>query len=246
MRAPPAAWLLALLFAAVPAAGAEALIAVAANFLQPARALVTDFTKASGHHIELSGGSTGKLYAQVLNGAPYDALLAADQRRAAALEAAGIAVPGSRFIYARGRLLLWSAEPALREAELIERLRAGRFRKLAIANPELAPYGAAAREALRRLGLWEQLATRIVRGENVAQAYAMAASGAAELAFIAASLQPRSGGAWLVPETLHEPIHQDAVLLRHGAGNPAARAFLDWLRSPAARQRLQAYGYAVD
>ncbi len=238
--------LLLLLGAWQTVAAADALLAVAANFLLPARALVTDFERLTGHHIRLSAGSTGKLYAQALNGAPYDALLAADQQRAAALETAGVAVAGSRYTYARGRLLLWSPAPQRLRGDTIELLRSGRFSKLAIANPELAPYGAAARDVLLYLGLWDSLNERIVRGENVAQAYAMAASGAADLAFIAASQQPQSGSVWPVPEALHRPIRQDAVLLRHGADNPAAREFLAWLRSPPARKRLIQFGYAVE
>ena len=232
---------------APPAPAAQARAAVAANFLSAARELADGFSASSGHRVDISSGSTGQLYAQIIRGAPYDLLLAADQDRPARLESQGRAVAGSRFTYARGRLVLWSVDALLIGDDPDNLLRHGEFRRLALANPRLAPYGLAAWQVLGRLGVRERLANRLVRGENVAQAYAMAASGNAELAFVAAALpRPGDGSRWLVPESLHEPIRQDAVLLQRGADNPAAREFLEYLRSAPALDRIRARGYGVE
>lgn len=223
----------------------DALIAVAANFVRPMERLAADFRKRDQGTLKFTTGATGKLYAQIRNGAPFDAFLAADQRRPLLLEEQGLALAGSRFTYALGRLALWSADPA-RELNA-QALRAGGFRKLAIANPDLAPYGRAAWEALRRLGLREALQDRIVRAENVGQAFAFAATGNAELALIAAAQARRPalgpGRAWLLPAHLHGPIRQDAVLLSRAGGKRAAAAFLGYLKSPAAKAIILAAGY---
>ena len=234
--------------AAAPAAAAEALIAVAANFAGAMAELQAAFERAGTHRLRVSAGATGTLYAQATHGAPYDILMAADRARPERLEAVGLAVPGSRRTYAVGRLVLWSAEPDRVAGDGVETLRAGDFRRLAIANPELAPYGAAAREALRARGLYDALRDRIVMGENIGQAHALVATGNAELGFVALSQLTRAeaamtGSQWPVPETLHAPIRQDLVLLRRGAGNAAARAFLEFLDTPAARRILVAAGY---
>lgn len=233
---------------AVPAAAAEALIAVATNFAGAMAELETAFESGSPHRIRVSTGATGTLYAQATHGAPYDILMAADRTRPERLEAIGLAVPGSRRTYAVGRLVLWSAEPDRVSREGVDTLRAGDFRRLAIANPELAPYGFAARAALRALGLYDVLQDRIVMGENVGQTHAMVATGNAEVGLVALSQLTGSraataGSRWAVPETLHAPIRQDLVLLRRGAGNAAARAFLDFLDTPAARRIVAAAGY---
>ena len=225
-----------------------ALIAVAANFAWPMERLAEDFRKLDQGTLKFTAGATGKLYAQIRNGAPFDAFLAADQLRPRLLQEQGLAAPGSRFTYALGRLALWSADPA-RQLNA-QALRAGGFRKLAIANPDLAPYGRAAWEALGRLGLREALQSRLVRAENVSQAFAFAATGNAELALIAAAQAGRpaaaAGRAWLLPSHLHAPIRQDAVLLIRGERNRAATAFLRYLKSSDAQAILAAAGYDLD
>ncbi len=231
------------LFARADAARAdEVRVAVAANFRAPAAVLARRFEAATEHRVVLSVGSTGSLYAQVRNGAPFDLLLAADSRRPARLEAEGRAV--ERFTYARGRLaLVGSALGDAPDGE--EALRAGRFEHLAVANPETAPYGAAAREALRRLGLWEALEPRVVYGESVAQAYQFVRSGGAELGLVAWAQAVSEGAesAWLVPAELHPPIRQDAVLLSE---RPAARAFFELLQTAEGRAVIEAAGYGLD
>ena len=239
--------LLALSLPAAPAVAAEALVAVAANFAGAMAQLEARFEGGSPHRIRVSAGATGTLYAQATHGAPYDILMAADRLRPERLEAVGLAVPGSRRTYAVGRLVLWSADPGRIAADGVDTLRAGDFRRLAIANPELAPYGSAARETLRALGLYDALRDRVVMGENIGQTYAMVATASAELGLVAYSQlnggDTATGSRWAVPETLHAPIRQDLVLLRRGAGNAAARAFLAFLDTPDARRILVAAGY---
>jgi molybdate transport system substrate-binding protein len=244
------ALLLALSLAA-PAAGEEAVVAVAANFMEVAERLEADFERASGHTLTFVAGATGKLYAQIANGAPFDVFLSADRERTERLEKEGLAVAGSRFTYAVGRLTLWSREPGRVGSDGAATLRQGKFRLLAIANPALAPYGAAAKQALENLGLWERFEGRIVMGETIGQAHAVVASGNADLGFVALSsvLSPRNateGSRWDVPPRLHAPIRQDAVLLARAAGNPAARGFLDFLRGERARAVIASYGYGVE
>jgi molybdate transport system substrate-binding protein len=243
--------ILPLLGLAGPAAAEEAVVALATNFAQVAERLEGEFEQGSGHTLTLVAGSTGKLYAQIAAGAPFDAFLAADQARPERLERDGLAVPGSRFTYATGRLTLWSPEPGRVGSDGTATLRRGGFRLLAIANPALAPYGIAAKQTLERLGLWQGLEDRIVMGETVGQAHALVASGNAELGFVALSyvLSRRNetpGSRWDVPPALHAPIRQDAVLLARAAGNPAARGFLDFLRSERAKSLIETYGYGVD
>jgi len=224
-------------------------VAVAANFIAAARAVAAGFERAGGDRVRLSFGSTGNLYAQIRNGAPFAVFLSADARRPRLLEAAGLAVPGTRFTYALGRLVLWSADPGLiRGSGAV--LRSGRFRHLAIADPRTAPYGSAARAVLERLGLWRRMRPRLVIGENIAQAFQFVASGNAELGFVALSELPSAhgphpGSRWRVPQRLYPPIRQQAVLLRRAADDPAARAFLAYLRGPAARRAIRAHGYGL-
>jgi molybdate transport system substrate-binding protein len=234
-----------------PAAGKEAMVAVAANFSEVAERLARDYERESGHKLILVAGSTGKLHAQITHGAPFDVFLSADPASPERLEREGLAVAGSRFTYAIGRLTLWSAEPGRLGGDAAATLKQGKFRRLAIANPALAPYGAAAQQTLESLGLWERSKERIVMGETVGQAYALVASGNAELGFVALSyvLSPRHetrGSRWDVPQELYAPIRQDAVLLQRGAGNPAARGFLDFLRSGKAQAALATYGYGLE
>lgn len=229
------------------AAAGEALVAVAANFAEPMAALEAAFEEDSGHKLTVSAGSTGKLYAQIAGGAPFDIFLAADAAHPARLEAEGRAVAGSRFTYAVGRLALWSADPALIGDDGAAVLREAKFRRLAIANPDLAPYGAAAMQILAALGLDETLRPRIVTGENIGQAYAMIASGNAELGFVALSQiagAPAKGSRWAPPDGLYAPIRQDAALLKRAADNEAALAFLAYLKTDAARAVMERYGYA--
>jgi len=222
-------------------------VAVAANFADVARALADDYTKAHGGRVELSVGSTGKLTAQIENGAPFHVFLAADEARPIDLEARGLAVHGSRFTYAVGRLVLYGPGLAHPDDGLVD-LRDRRFEHLAIANPKTAPYGRAAEETLEALGLWRSLGPRAARGENIAQAFQFVESGAAELGFVALSsvVHDAKHQYWLVPESYHAPIRQDAVLLRAGEKLEAARGFLDFLKSADARRRIQRAGYATE
>lgn len=238
------ALLLALAFPAGVRAG-QAYVAVASNFVAPMNALAEPFSRMTGHTLTLSSGATGKFYAQIRNGAPFDVLLAADDETPARLLREGEAVQTQT--YAIGRLALWSARPGLIDGTAAV-LQQHRFQRLAIANPRLAPYGAAASEVLSRLGLAEAARPRLVVGENIAQTYQFVASGNADLGFVALSQvmldgKLASGSVWQVPATLHAPIRQDAALLKHGAGNAAARALLDYLRTPAAQAIIARYGY---
>ncbi len=248
---PPALSLLLGLFLAGAAAAEEAVVAVAANFSEVVERLEGDFERQSGHTLTVVAGSTGKLYAQIAHGAPFDVFLSADQARPERLEEERLAVAGSRFTYATGRLTLWSSEPGRIGGDGAATLRRGEFRRLAIANPALAPYGAAAKETLEKLGLWERFADKIVMGQTIGHAHTLVASGGAELGLVALSsvLSPRNatrGSRWDVPSNLHAPIHQDAVLLARGAANPAARNFLAFLRSEKAKAVIERYGYAVE
>ncbi len=233
------------------AARAEtALAAVAANFAETAEALLPAFRAATGHDLKLTTGSTGKLYAQIGEGAPFDLLLSADAATPARLLEEGNAVEGTAFTYAVGRLTLWSADPDRVAGDGRAALEDPALRFVAIANPDLAPYGVAAREALQRMGLWEALRPKIVMGQNIGQTHSMVATGAAEVGFVALSavLSPRTenkGSRWDVPQDLFTPIRQDAVLLSHGADNPAARAFLDFLRTPGAAAIINSFGYGA-
>lgn len=236
-----------LMSAALPAA--EVHVAVAANFAAPMRSIVAEFERSTGHEVRVSLGSTGKFYAQIVNGAPFEVFLAADDTTPARLEREGLAVPGSRFTYSIGRLVLWSPRPGVVD-ENGAVLRGGRFRHLALANPRLAPYGVAAIETLTALGLLEQVRARFVQGENIAQAFQFVSSGNADLGFVAlaqvfADQRITRGSAWIVPEHLHQPIRQDAVLLARGRDNPAAAALLRFLQTPHTRALIRAYGYTL-
>ena len=225
----------------------EAQVAVAANFASPARKLADQFMQRTGHRLALSSGSTGKFYAQIKNGAPFDAFLSADDETPRRMEKEKLAVAGSRFTYAVGKLVLWSPKAGMVD-DKGNVLRARAFNRLAIANPRLAPYGAAAKEAMEKLDVWQALQKKLVQGENIAQTYQFVSSGNADLGFIALSQlrergEGRPGSNWVVPAELHAPLHQDAVLLERGASNSAARDFLSYLRSPAARELIRAVGY---
>lgn len=243
--------LFTLLCACTPAPDSEtALIAVATNFAFVAGQLEADFEAQSGRRIDITTGATGKLYAQITNGAPFDALLAADLERPQRLAESGAGLAGTAFVYAKGRLALWSAVPRRIPADGEAYLRALDYRHLALANPDLAPYGLAARQVLQSLSIWEATQARIVMGENVGQAHAMVATGNADAGLVALAdvlrlPEERRGSHWLVPENLYDPIKQAAVLLRHGEDNAAAREFLDYLQTPVARTMIESFGYTV-
>lgn len=230
-------------------AGADTVrIGVAANFADACRELIRRFEASTGHSVTASYGSTGKLYAQIIHGAPYDLFMAADAHRPALLEDKGLAVSGTRLSYAQGRLALWSPQPeALNEPERY--LAEAPFERLAIANPKTAPYGLAAQQALSGLALWDPLKPKLVRGESVAQAFQFVASGNAQAGFVALSqLQvwpDKSGSTWLVPQSLYQPITQQAVLLARGKDNPAAHAWLRFLRNDQATAIIERFGYSV-
>ena len=237
----------ALLLASWSAQAAQATVAVAANFAEPLRALAAVLEKTTGHRLEIVVGATGRLYAQIANGAPFDLFLAADQATVAKAESEGLTVPGSRFLYATGQLVLWSARPDLVDKQG-QVLRQDGWRRLAVANPRTAPYGAAAMQTLAQLGLTQALAPRLVQGESIAQTYNFAHTGNAELAFVALSQvleggRLKSGSMWVVPAQYHEPIRQDAVLLKRGARNEAARALVKLMQSPAGQDLIRSFGY---
>jgi molybdate transport system substrate-binding protein len=219
-------------------------IAVATNFSETMSALVTLFEQSSEHTVLISAGSTGNHYAQIRNGAPFEAFFSADAERPMLLEQQGVAVAGSRFLYAVGRLVLWSPRQSFVDADG-RVLEGGSFRFLAIANPELAPYGVAAREVLMARNLWSSLQPKLVRGQDIGQAYSFVYTGNAELGFVAYSQLKKpgvevAGSYWLVPENLHRPIAQEAVLLRDV---PAARELVELVKSPAGREIIRSYGY---
>lgn len=245
---PAAALLVGSLSASPPAAAAETVrVAVAANFTEAAREVSDLFRRETGHRTLLSSGSTGLLYAQILRGAPFEVFLAADEERPALAESAGLAVPGSRFTYAVGRLALYSREPGRITGP--ESLRSPPLARLALPNPETAPYGRAALEVLERLGLGGAAPFQLVRGTNVAQAYQFVRTGNADAGFVALA-QVGAGGAggshWVAPEEMHSPIRQQAVLLEAGAGNPAASGFLRFLKSAPVREVLRRRGYRAE
>ena len=223
-------------------------VAVAANFTAPMQKIAAAFEADTGHKAELSFGATGKFYAQITHGAPFQVLLSADDTTPARLEREGKAVAHSRFTYAIGTLVLWSAQPGTVDAKG-DVLKSGDFKHLAIANPKLAPYGAAALQVMEKLGVATALQPRLVQGENIAQTFQFVSTGNAQLGFVALSQvmadgKIRSGSAWQVPASLHEPIRQDAVLLMPGKDSAAASALLTYLRGRKARAIIQSYGYS--
>ena len=233
---------------AVPAAADVVSVAVASNFLSAARGLAARFEARSGAEVRLSAGSTGKLYAQIANGAPYDVFLAANAREPERLEQEGLAAPGSRFTYALGTLVLWSADPTLLVDDGEAVLLAGNFDRLSLANPRIAPYGEAAMTVIEGLGLSRSLGPRLVRGESVSQAFMFAASANVALGFVARSqvvaLSPRQAGStWVVPRDLYPPIKQQAVLLARAADSGTAKQFLEYLRGAEAVALLGEHGY---
>jgi len=233
------------LWVQTPVLAAKVTLAVAANFTAPMKQLVRHFEDQTGHQTVVSSGSTGKLYAQILNGAPFDIFLAADQERPLLLHRAGLAQAPKT--YAIGRLVLWSKDQGLIAGDPAVLTR-GDFARLAIANPKTAPYGVAAMQIIEALGQRQALEPKLVRGDNIAQTYQFVMSGNAQLGFVAASQVNASdiGSRWVPPPSLYQPIRQDAVLLNRGKNKPAALAFMAFLDSAAARQIADRHGYAKE
>lgn len=227
----------------------EVMIAVAANFTDTTRVLAPLFEKATGHSTKISYGSTGKLYSQIEHGAPFEVFLAADSRRPIKAEKAGLAVPGTRFVYAKGKLALWSVKPALFESGEAF-LKSGLFEHIALANPKTAPYGQAAEQVMRHLGVLDQLSAKLVKGDSISQTFQFAATGNAQAGFVALAQikawKGDSGTLWEIPPGYYLPIDQAAVLLIKGESNPAAAAFLEFLNSDAAREVIERFGYGVE
>lgn len=233
----------------IPAQAGEVRVAVASNFAAPLERIAVQFQQESGHTLKMSSGSSGKFYAQITAGAPFDVLLSADDAIPKRLLQEGKAVEGSRFVYAIGRLVLWSAQADFVDAKGAV-LNKGNFNKLAIADPRLAPYGVAAKETLEKLTMWNAMQERLVKGENVTQTYQFAASENAELAFIALSEIMRdgkisTGSWWLVPSEFHKPIRQSAVQLVGAQDLAATKAFLSFLKSEKAAAVIRSFGYEM-
>lgn len=225
-------------------------IAVASNFMAVMNEIIAEFEAETEHTVRVSYGSSGRIYAQINNGAPFDAFFSADQEKPADLESMGLVVTGSRFTYAIGTLVLWSKNPALNVAEG-EILRLGEFNKLALANPRLAPYGVAAVEVLTALGLEESTRDKWVQGENITQAFQFVESQNADLGFVALSQITSAGltpdkSIWLIPDEYYKPIQQDAVLLKRGEDKQAAFEFLSYVQNAQAREIIQSYGYHIE
>ncbi|ENZ82021.1 MULTISPECIES: molybdate ABC transporter substrate-binding protein [Caulobacter] len=222
----------------------ETKVAVAANFTDAAKEIAARFKAKTGHEANLSFGSSGQFYAQIANGAPFEVFLSADAERPLKAEAEGLAVPGSRFTYATGRLVLYSKTPGLVDGKGAV-LKTGKFEKLSIADPKTAPYGEAAVETLTKLKLYDALKPKIVQGSSITQAFQYVQTGAAELGFVALSqvINEPGGSRWLVPAADHAPIDQQAVLLKTGEKSEAARAFLAFLKGPEAKAIIRRYGY---
>lgn len=229
-----------------PLLAAETQVAVAANFSEPAKAIAAAFGKATGHKAILAFGASGAFYTQISHGAPFEVFLSADAERPARADRDGLAVSGTRFTYAIGRLVLYSTTPgAVDPGGSV--LKQGDIDRIAIADPATAPYGAAAVETMRSLGVYDRLKSRIVTGSSIAQAYQFTSTGAAQLGFVALSqvIAIPGGSRWIVPAKLHAPIDQQAVLLKTGAQNPAAKAFLAFLKGRTALAIIRRYGYAT-
>lgn len=248
IRAPGLATLLAL-FTLGSAHADEVQVAVAANFTAPIQAIAADFKKDTGHTLVAAYGATGQFYAQIKNGAPFEVFLSADDSTPQKLESEGDTVKGSRFTYAVGTLALWSAKEGYVDAKG-DVLQKNQYQHLSIANPKAAPYGLAATQVLAKLGLTEQVKSKLVEGQNITQAYQFVSTGNAELGFVALSQiykdgKVSSGSAWIVPGQMHDPIKQDAVILNKGKDNPAAKALVDYLKGPKAAAIIKSYGYQL-
>lgn len=240
---------IAALLLAASSHATEINVAVAANFTGPMNAIAAEFAKDTGHKAKLSFGSSGNFYAQIKNGAPFEVFISADDEKPAVLEKEGLGIADSRFTYAIGSLVLWSAKAGFVD-DKGEVLRHGQFNKLAIANPKLAPYGKAAVEVLTNMGLLDAVSPKFVQGENIAQTCQFAMTGNADLGFVALSQVMKdgkvtSGSTWIVPGNMHTPIRQDAIILSPGKDNPAAKALMAYLKGDKAIAIIHSYGYGI-
>ncbi len=240
---------LCFLLAAGTACADEVVVAVAANFTAPMQQIAAAFEKDTGHKAQLLFGATGKFYAQISNGAPFEVLLAADSATPTRLVSEGKAEGASQMTYAIGKLVLWSARPGLVD-EHGAVLRNASVTHVAYCDPALAPYGAAAVQSMKALGVFDALQPKLVQGENITQAYQFVASGNAEIGFVALSQvfkdgKISAGSAWIVPSSLYQPIRQDAVILDKGRGKVAAEALMTYLRSEKAKSVIRAFGYEL-
>ncbi|THD43543.1 MAG: molybdate ABC transporter substrate-binding protein [Bradyrhizobium sp.] len=237
---------LALFAAAAPAEAAQTQVAVAANFTEPAKEIAALFKTKTGDEAVLSFGASGNFYTQIEQGAPFQVFLSADAERPKAAVEAGLAVADSRFTYAIGRLVLWSKSLDVTQGDAV--LKANAFAKLSIANPKAAPYGAAAVETMKALGIYDAIEPKIVQGASIAQAFQFVDTGNADLGFVALSqlAAVTTGSRWSPPQGLYSPIRQDAVLLKPGADDEASKAFLAFLKTPEARAIIERYGYGLE
>ncbi|TRW89636.1 molybdate ABC transporter substrate-binding protein [Candidatus Methylobacter oryzae] len=239
--------LLGLLLVNSAASAATTLVAVAANFTKPMTEIAEAFEKSTGHKASLSFGSSGKFVSQFENGGPFEVFLSADDKGPIKLEQSGLAVANTRFTYALGKLVLWSATPGLVDDQG-QVLNKGGFKHIALADPKLAPYGEAAVEVMKNRGLFDKLQPLFVQGENIAQTHQFVSTGNAELGFVAFSQvidngKIAGGSGWIIPSDLYKPIRQDAILMKTGAENPAASALMQFLKSPEALAIIRKYGY---
>ena len=241
--------LLAACLVPLAAQAAEVSVAVAANFTAPMKVIAQDFERETGHKATLAFGATGQFYAQIKNGAPFAILLAADDATPAKIESEGFGVAGTRFTYATGKLVLWS-----KRANLVDNrgdiLRSGKFDKIAIANPKLAPYGAATMEVVEKMGLTSAITPKIVEGSNIGQTFQFVSSENASIGFVALSQvfeggRIKEGSGWIVPSNMHKPIQQDAIVLNAGKNNAAAQALMQYLRSDKAKAVIRSFGYEL-
>ena len=228
---------------------AEVQVAVAANFAEPIKVIAVVLEKTTGHKLLVTVGATGKLYAQIKNAAPFDVFLSADTKTPELLEKEGLVQAGSRFTYANGKLVLWSADAKLVDAKG-DVLKNSPFRKIAYATPKLAPYGAAAEQVIDKLGLTSAITPKLVQGESIGQTFNFVQTGNAELGFVAMSQvleggKLKGGSIWVIPQNLYTPIQQDAVVLKHAADNPAAVALVKLLKSPNIKDLIRSYGYDI-
>ena len=248
----PKSFVLTLLFVAYATSlrAEQALVAVAANFSAPMQQIALAFQKDTGHQLRLSFGATGGFYAQIKNGGPFDVFLSADQLTPQKIEAEGLGVPQTRFTYATGQLVLWSKQDGLVD-DKGQVLRSKNIQRIALANPKLAPYGAAALEAMTQLGLLDELKPKLVQGDNIAQTYQFVSTQNAQLGFVALSQvfadgKITSGSGWVLPSSLYKPILQDAILLKNGKDNSAAKALMLYIKGDKAKEMMKRFGYLTD
>ena len=248
----PKSFVLTLLFVAYATSlrAEQALVAVAANFSAPMQQIALAFQKDTGHQLRLSFGATGGIYAQIKNGGPFDVFLSADQLTPQKIEAEGLGVPQTRFTYATGQLVLWSKQDGLVD-DKGQVLRSKNIQRIALANPKLAPYGAAALEAMTQLGLLDELKPKLVQGDNIAQTYQFVSTQNAQIGFVALSQvfadgKITSGSGWVLPSSLYKPILQDAILLKNGKDNSAAKALMLYIKGDKAKEMIKRFGYLTD